>query len=102
MPIFGISTQHCGTPHTEIPREGVIEPGWKIHAVLSASEGVPHEGLAILLVDQNSEAMAAAHEGPGFVVVCAALGQVEAGGRDTARRVQYGSEAINITFKETE
>lgn len=102
MPIFGISTQHCGTPHTEIPHEGVIEPGWKIHAVLSAGEGIPHEGLAILLVDQNSEAVAAAHVFSMVAVGRAALGHGEAGGSDTVRRVHDGSKAVGIPFKEAE
>lgn len=51
--------------------------------MLSASEGVPHEGLALLLVDQDSEAMAAAHVFSMVVVGCASLGHGEAGSSDT-------------------
>lgn len=70
--------------------------------MLSASERVPHEGLALLLVDQDSKAMAAAHVFSMVVVGCVSLGHGEAGSSDTVGRVHDRGEAVSITFKEAE
>lgn len=51
--------------------------------MLLASERIPHEDLALIVIDQDGETVAAAHEDP----VAVDLRRGEAGGRDVVGRV---------------
>jgi hypothetical protein len=56
-----------------------------------AGEGIPHENLTLMVVDQDGEAMAAACEAP-IPVGAVDPRQREAGGRDAVGRVEDGRE----------
>jgi hypothetical protein len=88
MPIFSISAQHGGLKG--IP-PSIVHSRWKWHAVLLAGEGIPHDNLALIAIDQDGEAVTAAHEAP-LLTWAVSLRQGKTGVRDAVRRVQGGSE----------
>jgi hypothetical protein len=59
---------------------------------LLASEGIPHDDLVLILIDQDGEAMAAAHEAPQLASMPPR--HREPGGRDAVGRLQGGSEDV--------
>jgi hypothetical protein len=99
MLIFSISAQHGGLKG--IP-PSIVHSRWKWHAVLLAGEGIPHDNLALIAIDQDGEAVTAAHEEPLFIGAVS-LRQGKAGVRDAVRRVQGGSEERgNMACEEAE
>lgn len=67
----------------------------KGYAALATGDGVPHDGLEPLPVEEKGEAVAAVEQHPALV---AALRHGEARGRDAVRRVQRGIEDGDAEF----
>ena len=104
MPIFSISAHHCGMIEGITLPFGVAKPRQQRHMALLAGESIPHDNRTLIVIDQNSEAMAAAKEVP-MPTGALALRHGEAHSRDAVRRVQDGSEHVccdNIPGEEAE